>query len=371
MLRTCRIIFVMFVVLLGVAAVHAQAEDETLDITNPKISWPAIPANSHEPVTGPLQLLTSPADRAMALDLLSRVRQNYDFYIERGPAFDMKVSFNATGQSQHEGYGTMEEVWLDGQHFRWIAQMAGSTSGRIVYPGRRQFADGPQPIPLRVQMVRSAFLWPVANIRPRAELRMQSVNFEGSAVNCILASGRIPNPPAGRHWVESEYCVDARTGLLREWSAAPGIYAIYDYKNAIQFHGHTIASEITFYENEMPVLQIHVDSIGEADGVSPEDFRPATGTVTRQVVPGNGGPARLAIFSRGDEGSGPMQIQPVIVHAALAPGGKIIEAEVITPVDASTAERALEAAKARCQCVTFGNTQKEVLINVKILVPRN
>jgi hypothetical protein len=371
MLRTCRIIFVMFIALLGVAAVHAQAEDETQDITNTKISWPAIPANSHEPVTGPLQLLTTPADRAMALDLLSRVRQNYDFYVQHGPAFDIKVSFNATGQSQHEGYGTMEQIWLDGEHFKWSAQMAGSTSGRIVYPGRRQWVDGPSAIPLRVQMVRSAIFWPVPNIKPRAELRMQSVNFGGSAVNCVLASGRIPNPPAGRHWVESEYCVDARTGLLREWSAAPGIYAIYDYKNAIQFHGHTIASEITFYENEVPVLQIHVDSIGDAAGVSPDDFRPSTPTPTRPVVPGNGGPARLAIFSRGDEGSGPMAIQPVIVHAALAPGGKIIEAEVITPVDAATAERALEAAKARCQCVTFGNMQMEVLINVKILVPKN
>jgi hypothetical protein len=371
MLRTCRIIFMMFVALLGVAAVHAQAEDETLDITNTKILWPPIPANSHEPVTGPLQLLTSPADRATALDLLSRVRQNYDFYVQHGPAFDIKVSFNATGQSEHEGYGTMEQVWLDGQHFRWSAQMAGSTSGRIVYLGRRQWVEGPAPIPLRVQMVRSALFWPVPNIKPRAELRMQTVNFNGSTVNCVLASGRIPNPPAGRHWVESEYCVDARTGFLREWSAAPGIYAIYDYKNAIQFHGHVIASEITFYENEVPVLQIHVDSIRDADGVNPEDFRPSTATVTRQAVPGNGGPARLAIFSRDNEGSGAMQIQPVIVHAALAPGGKIIEAEVITPVDASTAERALEAAKARCQCVSFGNMQMEVLINVKILVAKN
>lgn len=368
MLRACRILFAIVMVLIPAAVVRAQSENELPKIVTTQEAWPAVPPSSHELVTGPVELLTSPYERANALSLVSRARQNYNLYVEHGPAWSLRVSFNATGKSDHEGPGTYEDTWLDETHFRWSGEMGGNTFGRSVYRGQMWWMNGPAPVPLRLQMARVAVLWPGVNVLPRASLRMQDVNFEGSAVTCILTSPNNAAPPAGRNWTESEYCVDAKTGLLRVWSAAPGIYAVYDYTKTISFHGHTIASSVTYYEDEAPVLQIHVESITDPAGVSAEDFRPTPEIVAQGRAPVLAGPARLALG--GGDASGGTGIQPVIVHGTVMPGGTLNDAEVITHVDPALAEQAIALAKEKCRCGNFPTQQAEVLITVRMHVQR-
>ncbi|HEY4838379.1 MAG TPA: hypothetical protein VIH72_07225 [Candidatus Acidoferrales bacterium] len=356
MLRACRI-------LLGIVTVLIPA-------ANAQENWPPVPPNSHELVAGPAQILTSPEERATALNLVDRARQNYNFYVEHGPAWSLRVSFNATGKSDHEGQGTYEDTWLDVRHFRWSGEMGGSTFGRTVYRGQMWWINGPAPVPLRLQMARVAILWPGISVLPRTGLRMQNVNFEGSAVTCVLASPNSANPSAGRSWTESESCVDGKTGLLRVWSAAPGIYVVYDYTKTISFHGHTIASSVTYYEDEAPVLQIHVESITDPAGVSLEDFRPTPEIIAQGRAPVLGGPARIAVPAGAADAPGATVIQPVIVHGIVMPGGTLSDAEVITHVEPALAEQAIALAKEKCRCGNFPTQQVEILITVRMHVPR-
>lgn len=348
--------------ILAIPALHAQAEEAS---AGPRFTWPETPSSPHEPVTGPLQVLSSPRDRAWAAELLDRAGQNYRFYVAHGTPFTMRVSFVASGQSQFGGNGSMEETWLDDGHKTWTAELAGNTSGRSVYLGHRWPVGGSLVIPLRVQMVRSALFWPVAGTRPREDLRMQKVNFQGSPLTCILTAGNLKFPPAGRHWVETEYCVDEQTGLLHLWSAAPGYYTVYDYTQSVSWNGHQIASTITFYENSMQVLQIHVENVANATA-NPESFRPPPEFASQPPAPGNGGPVHFAVIVA-PKGQRPTsgQITPIIVHAAIAADGSLLDAEVVTPVDAAFAQRALAEVKARCRCFIAPNEQTEALINVE------
>lgn len=363
MLRSRKISFAFLFCILAVASAHAQAQEESI---GPRFTWPELPHTSYEPVTGPLQVLTSPQDRTRAFDLLDHARQDYSFYVQHGAAFSMRVSFLASGQTQYEGQGSMEETWLDNGHKTWTAQLAGNTSGRTVYLSHRWAANGSLIIPLHVQTVRAALFWPVSNFKDRADLRMQRVNFQGAPLTCILAVEKLGYPPAGRHWVEREYCVDEQTGLLRIWSEAPGIYAVYDYKSAINWNGHTIASQITFYEDGGQALQIHVESLGEAS-MSAAEFRPSAEILAQRSATGNGGPVRFAVIASPGPPPDHGVITPVIVHAALAANGSLLDAEVLTPVDPALAERPISAVKARCHCFTNPNEQEEALITVEFI----
>jgi hypothetical protein len=369
MLRVCRVLLAIVIVLIPAIAL-AQAGSQPSRIMPAQETWPPVPPNSHELVTGPAEVLTSPYERANALSLVNRARQNYNFYVEHGPAWSLRVSFNATGKSDREGQGSYEDTWLDETHFRWSGEMGGNSFGRTVYRGQMWWISGPAPVPLRLQMARVAILWPGVSVLPRAGLRSQNVNFEGSAVTCVLTSPNAANSPAGRDWTESEFCMDAKTGLLRVWSAAPGIYAIYDYTKSISFHGHTIAANVTYYEDEAPVLQIHVESVTDPAGVSAEDFRPTPEIVAQGRAPVLGGPARIAVAGGGADASGTTMIEPVIVHGTVMPGGTLNDAEVISHVDPAIAEQAIALAKEKCRCGNFPAQQVEVLITVRMRVAR-
>ena len=85
---------------------------------------------------------------------------------------------------------------------------------------------------------------------PRASIRTASGSLNGAEQRCVLI-GRGGNRAftGGRDWEESEYCVDAQTGLLTTYSLVPGLYVHYEYAPAIQFHGKSIPSGFTISEN--------------------------------------------------------------------------------------------------------------------------
>ena len=268
----------------------------------PQVQWAPVPYDPSEPVSGGLKALTNPQERSAALELLDRARQNYTFYGPHAPAFTMKVSFTSSGQSQYEGSGSMQETWI-GRGDHWSAKIGSTETQRFIYRGQ-MWSDNPSaPVPMRVQMVRSALLWPVQTPWARVMLRASAATIGGRSEMCILISGGLEIIDQPRHWVEKEYCIDPETGNLLVWSEAPGHFVFYDYTTTTQFQGHIVASDISIFEAGHRVMQIHVDGIEDASGIKPESLQPSPQLMAKGPSFGLGSPMKFPLFVGAEQGS--------------------------------------------------------------------
>lgn len=228
-------------ILFAVASLFSQSA--------PKVA--PLPYDPLELATGPTVVPDTPEKRAALLNLLERARQNSAMHTPGTAPFTLKVSFNSTGGDSHsQGYGELEETWLNRQTWRWSARLGDYSQLRIFHEGAA-YDDKPRGhIPLRVQMVRNAVFWPLGDYFPASALiRMATAKWEGEELACILTSrGNDASPTPGRRWEEYEFCVDPKTGLLRILSQAPGIYSVYDYNGGIQFHRRVLPRQTTIVE---------------------------------------------------------------------------------------------------------------------------
>lgn len=330
---------------------------------------PAVPENPHELVTQNAKQITSAKQRAAAIDLLEQARRRASLHMGRDP-YTMKVSFTSGGllgtsgaQPQAEGNGTMEETWTDSAR-RWTAQMGGASYSRVGTGSQVYGESADEPIPMRVQMVRTTLFDAIPPRLGAAAIRSATVNYQGRDISCFLLSGAagITGP---RFWVESEYCVDPNTGLLQMWSEAPGIYIAYNYDGALEFHGHTVAREITVTEGYDTVLQIHVEGIEDARDVDPEALNP-----TEELGPSFSlsGPYRFPMRVDPEGSASSSVIRPVIVHATLGnQDGNVLDAEVVQSSDASLNDKALDLVWNSGFPAT--GMQREVFINVQFHMP--
>jgi|SRR5579863_1188340 len=324
-----------------------------------------LPSDPSELVTGSAEVVSNRNERAAAQDLLAKARWNYSLQNPTGDPFIMRVSFISNGLASQEGNGTMDETWASPSAWRWDANFAGTSQVRLGNSG--EIFGNTDPVPLRVQMVRSALFWPIPQ-SAQSMIRSAKVKYEGKKITCLLLSGSVPTDPAPRFWVETEYCIDPDNGLLQMWSEAPGIYTTYDYRDAINFHGHTIPRTITVNEDRAPVLRIHVDSVADASEVDPALFKPtpemlAEPSFTLAV------PSRFPIPVDPDPGS-PAWIQPVIVHATIGDEfGDVIDAEALQTSDRKLAEAALDLVRTSVFSPT--GMQREAFINVQFHRPEN
>ena len=121
-----------------------------------------LPYDPLELATGPTVVPDTPEKRAVLLNLLERARQNSAMHTPGTAPFTLKVSFNSVGGDSHsQGYGEVEETWLNGQTWRWSARLGDYSQLRIFYEGAA-YDDKPRGhIPLRIQMVRNSVFWPV------------------------------------------------------------------------------------------------------------------------------------------------------------------------------------------------------------------
>jgi hypothetical protein len=331
----------------------------------PAIQWAPVPADPNELVTGGAKALTNPQERSAALQLLDRARQNYTLYGPHAPAFALKVSFTSNGQLQYEGQGSMQETWTGWAADRWTAKIGSTETLRVIYR-RQMWSDNPSaPVPMRVQMVRSALLWPVMNMPPRVMLRAAAASIAGKAVMCILTSAWMPTADQARHWFEQEYCVDPESGNLLVWSEAPGHYVLYDYTASTEFQGHVIANDISIYEAGSRVMQIHVDSIQDASGVNPESLRPTPQLMAKGPSFSLGPPMRFPIPVKDAKGPIPTAIQPVLVHATIDRDGHVLEAEALQNSNPELAAKAIGVLRSRMQ--SRGSVQREVFVNVEFM----
>jgi hypothetical protein len=323
----------------------------------------AVPDTPLELVTGAARALITPEEREDAMVLLDRARMNTTLHAAGVPAFQMKVSFTATGGSRFEGDGVMEEVYA-GAMLRWTERLGSSSQIHIV-SGGQTFATNPkEPVPLRVQMVRGAIFQPIGPAPGTGMIRAQTVQRDGQQLTCLLLSGSVPTTPMPRQWVETEFCIDPDTALLHSWSVAPGIYVNYDYSDAIQFHGRTVARQITVVEGNNPVLQIHIESLQDSDNLDPRVFEPSTEMTSAGPAFALSYPRRFPIRAGLLESSSAQMIQPVIVHATLSNvDGRVIEAEALQDTNRQLAQDAVELVEHSRFPAT--GLQQEVFINVQ------
>jgi hypothetical protein len=325
------------------------------------------PPDSHEMVTRNPRTLTKAVDRTAALDLLDRSRKNYDLRGISVP-YSLKVSFETNGAAQNEGQGTMEELSDTGSHWRWTAQLRDE---RVIRIGDENHVYGTrpsEPIPLRIQMVRSALLRPIGRDAGAAALRAAEVERDGKSLSCLLVSRAIPPNPAPRSWVEIEYCVDPATGLLQMWSEAPGIYAVYDYSDAVEFHGHTFPRQISIFEDGRLAVRARVESLEDPPSIDPNLFKP-----TPEMVDAGGSfslaaPNRFPM--RVDPSNAPTStfFQPVIVHAILdAQDGSVLDAEALQNSDQDLSRSAIDLV--RSTSFEPSGFQQEAFINVQFHFP--
>lgn len=325
------------------------------------------PPDPHELVTREPKILSKPADRASAIDLLDRARKN--FYIrDAHTPYALRVSFETNGATQVEGAGTMQEFY-DGQgQFRWTAQLGDVRVTRLEADHRVYGTNPSEPIPLRIQLIRSVLLRPVQHDIAKFEIREANVKQDGKPLTCLLLSYSVPPNPAPRSWVEREDCIDPASGLLRLWSEAPGIYATYDYDGS-DFHGHTLPRQISIYEEGRLAVQIHLESLEDAPTLDANLFKPSpemgeTEETFTLSSAGRLGPLRL------DPSDAPTSrfYQPVIVHAILdAQDGTVLDAETLQNSSDDLGRAALDLVRN----TAFDPTgfQQEMFINVHFHLP--
>jgi len=327
-----------------------------------------VPSDPLELATGTVQIADSADKRAAILALLERARQNDNLHAPAGAPFDLKVSFVSSGQSLYNGPGEMEEVWLAPGTWRWTAHLGDYSQSRIYHNGAAYDTNAHAYLPLRLQMVRSAIFWPVSGNFADVLIRTAAASWKGVPVTCALVSGTRSEVTAtpGRRWQEEEFCIDPKSGLLQTYSVAPGIYNVYDYSNPFQFHGSTIARQISIVENGSPVVHVQLEGLQDAGQVDPASFTPTPemqgpGVVIR-------GPLRFPQFIANSQ-TASTTIQPVIVHALLDVTGKVLEAESLQVADASLSDAALQLVRTSNYGPPLGRggvpVQREVFINVQ------
>ena len=352
MRATSRLVAIVATSLLFIPAVFAQ--------TNP----PARDANefvTHEP-----RMLTRADDRADAVALLQAAREKNDLRDVTTP-YLLKVSFESSGATQLEGKGTIEEL-SDGTSRRWTIKLGDYEVTRISN-GTHVYSSNPaEPIPLRVQMVRSTITPPIPTNPEGNTMREATVKRDGKTMRCVLGSGSIGAYAPPRAWTETEYCIDTATNLLQMWSEAPGVFTLYDYAGSADFHGHMLPTNISIYQEGHLTLKLHLESLEDLQELDPNLVTPTQEMLDAGEAVTLGMPNRFPL--RVDPSNAPTSsyFQPVIVHAILdANDGTVIDAEPIQNYDPELTRAAMDLINnSAFQPMGF---QRDVFINVQFHLP--
>ena len=200
--------------------------------------------------------------------------------------------------------------------------------------------------PLRMQMIRQAIFWPVAGNFANAVIRVAEASWNGKPVKCALIAGphANANQEPGRQWIEEEFCVDPATGFLQTYSIAPGIYNVYDYADALEFHGHTLARRITIVQNSIPVATVELNEIKDLNTADTSLFTPSADMKSPGIM--IGGPMRFPqVVKNNSAGTASGIVQPIIIHAALDVSGRVLEAESLQTSNSAASDAALQLVK--------------------------
>jgi len=329
-----------------------------------------VPGDPLELATGPATIADTPEKRSAILNLLERARLNNNLHVAGMNPFDLKASFNSSGSAGNSGPGVLEESWLSGATWRWSEHLGTYSQLRIFRNGVAYDSNPGTYQPLRLQMVRQAIFWPVAGNFANNVIRVAESTWSGKAVTCALIAGprASASQETGRQWIEEEFCIDPSTGFLQTYSIAPGIYDVYDYSNAFEFHGHSIARRITIVENSIPVATVELNEMKDLNTADVSLFAPSADMKGPGIMLGP--PMRFPQVVRNNlPATANGVVQPVIIHAGLDVSGKVLEAEALQTSDSALSEAALNLVKN----TNYGparnreRVQRDVFINVQFV----
>ena len=306
-----------------------------------------IPANPLELATGVTQVPATAADRAGIVSLMDRAFQNHFMHLRGTPPYALQLSFNASASTLYPaGSGTLQQTWVSGENWRWSASF-GNYSQLQISSNAAVYGQNPAIMPLRIRTLRQAVFAPIPSGEGRrSTIRTANALWNGANVTCILLSaGQNEQTPAQwRQWYETEYCIDPTTALLQIYSMAPGIYAAYDYSNALRFHDKTLPGRITVTENGATVLEVQLTSITDVDRSNLAPFVP-----TAQMQ----GASRVLLHD----------------HATIDEHGKIQEVEALqaSSVSAAAVNAVMQSQfPGRPQPAGSSAHQREAFVNVQM-----
>jgi hypothetical protein len=309
------------------------------------------PYDSFEPVASLPAAAKTPEARSAVINLLGQALQARAFYeapllpplltpVEPGLPYTVKVSFTAGGHAQDVGPGEMEETRNVAGIRRWTGRVGSFSLTRIISDASYDVGSH-RPIPMRLEMVREIVFGNLGGTPPNYttdSIRTANATLNGSLLTCILISPKISGPFI-RDWSEREYCIDSKSGILRVYSAAPGIYVVFDYDDSSDFHGHVVPDRFTVTEAGEVVLE-GVISVRAPDAQS---LDPALFIPTHQMATGEADvmwPIRH-IQPRATPASARL-LEPIVVHATLSPDGSVVEAEALQTSDSRLSRSAID-----------------------------
>ena len=319
------------------------------------IPRPPVPPDPLELVTGPALPVQDALQRMAALSLLSKAQ---DLSNVRGQPYSLKTTFISSGGLASDGNWVLEDT-ARGRKYRWTAQ-GPNYSAVNLYPdsvqnglyGNQQSGN----LPLRLLQVRSAIFFRLpAPVGTMASVRTATGLLTGAEQRCVLlvigAGSR--SFTGARNWEESEYCIDAQTGLLTTYSPVPGLFVHYDYSQAIHFHDKLIANAFTIWQAGRKVAEATTVSVSDPPAVTDPIFSP-TGLLPlgagRAMNPGMNMPIvtpvpghPLPIDAAG------AAIQVVTLHGNLSGDGQLREVEVLASTDSTLNQTAVDTAKSSMQ----------------------
>ena len=303
-------------------------------------SEPAVPPDPLELVTGNALPVQDVGQRAEIINLLLNSHRLSNV---RAQPYDLKTAFTASGPSASSGVWQLEDMSAGG-FYRWTAQGPGYSAVNL-QANRIMYSNQPaNSLPLRLLQVREAIFYSEPMVGPRASLRTANGNINGVAVVCALISHNANTlaQTGGRRWEEEEYCVDPKAGTLMTYSLAPGLYVLYDYSKALQFHGKVIANKFTITEAGQTVVEAQTESVGDPPN-NPAAFQTA-GLNQIGVGPVMSAPWRIRARRPAPAGTPGSAAQMVVLHGVQSPDGQITEVELLASSDASLNESAVAAA---------------------------
>lgn len=339
-------------------AVLAQAPPRAV-LNFDAIARPRIPIDPLELVTSVALPVQNAQERIDAVTLLTRA---HDLSNVRAQPYDLKTSFTSSGGLASDGSWVLEDM-ARGTKYRWSAQ-GPNYSGINLYPESTQGAlYGNQPggiLPLRLLQVRSAIFFVYPTVGPYASVRTATGSLNGVEQRCVLVVIGAGNRSftGGRNWEESEYCVDAQSGLLTTYSPAPGLYVRYDYSSATRFHNKTIPTGFTITEAGQTVAEAKTigvtdppeatDGVFNPAGLTPLGVGPAmnSGSNIRTTMPAPG--------RRFPASNGSAEVQVVVLHGNVAGDGRLSEVEILASSQATLNQAAIERANSLSQARVQG-----------------
>ena len=314
------------------------------------IPRPPLPPDPLELVTGDAQPVQDAQQRIAAIGLMDKAKGLSNV---RAQPYDLKTSFTASGGLASDGTWTLEDIAPRGGGYRWTAQGPNYSAINLYPESSANALYGNQPsgiLPLRLIQVRSAIFFVYPGVGPQASVRTATGVLNGAPQNCVLiviGAGK-RSFTGGRNWEESEYCFDAQTGLLSQYSPAPGLFVRYDYSSGIRFHNKFIPTAFNISENGQVVAAARTigvtdppartDAMFDTAGFTPlgsgRAMNPGLNMAIPAPVPGQRFPTSNATAA----------LQVVTLHGNIAGDGALSEVEILASSDPGLNQAAVSQA---------------------------